>query len=52
MSKMTNSMIIDEDDVSESIVRELVEQLGEMPKRFTIELTLTVIVTPLPDETN
>lgn len=50
MSKMTNSMIIDEDDISESAVHELIEQLGEMPKRFTVELIVTVVVTPLPDE--
>ncbi len=50
MSKMTNSIVIDEDDISESVVRELVEQLGEMPKSFTMELIVTVVVTPLPDE--
>ncbi len=48
MSKMTNSRIIDEDDISESVVHELVDQLGELPTNFTIELIVTVVVTPLP----
>ena len=44
---MVNSTTVDEDDVSERVVKDLVEQLGELPKYFTTELILTVIVKPL-----
>jgi hypothetical protein len=43
------STIVDEDDVSETVVARLIEQLGEMPKSYYIELTLQIVVTPLPD---
>ena len=43
---MVNNTIIDEDDINEDVVRRLVEQLGEMPEHFTIELIVTVVVTP------
>ena len=48
MTKMTNSTIIDEDDISEDVVARLIEELGEMPSSFTIELSVKVVVTPLP----
>jgi len=43
---MVNSTIVDEDDVSEKVVKKLVEQLGELPMDFTMELVLTVVITP------
>lgn len=46
---MTNSVIVDEDDVSESVVDGLIDELGKLPDFFTVELTLKVTVTPLPD---
>ena len=42
---MVNSTIVDEDDVSEKVVKKLVEQLGELPMDFTMELVLTVVIT-------
>ena len=43
---MINSMIVDEDDVSEKVVKELVDQLNELSENFKMELILTVIITP------
>ena len=51
MSKMTNSMIVDNDDVSESVIDGLIDQLGPMPtKYFDVQIIVTVVVTPLPDK--
>ncbi len=48
-SKMTNSMIVDSDDVSESVIDGLIDQLGELPtKYFDVTVIVTVVVTPLP----
>lgn len=46
---MTNSTIVEVDDVSESVVDGLIDELGKLPDFFTVELTLKVVVTPLPD---
>ena len=50
-SKMTNSMIVENDDVSESVIDGLIDQLGELPTDFfDVTIIVTVVVTPLPDE--
>ena len=46
---MTNSTIVDEDDIDENVVDALIDELGKLPDFFTVELKLTVTVTPLPD---
>jgi len=49
-SKMTNSMIVDNDDVSESVIDGLIDQLGELPTNyFDVTIIVTVVVTPLPE---
>lgn len=51
MTKMTNSMIVDNDDVSESVIAGLIDQMGELPTTyFDVTIIVTVVVTPLPDE--
>ena len=48
-SKMTNSMIVENDDVSESVIDGLIDQLGELPTDyFDVTIIVTVVVTPLP----
>lgn len=47
---MVNSTTVDVDDVSESVVDGLLDQLGEMPTSFfDVQIVVTVIVTPLPE---
>ena len=49
-SKMTNSMIVENDDVSESVIDGLIDQLGELPTTiFDVTIIVTVVVTPLPE---
>ncbi len=49
MSKMTNSMIVENDDVSESVIDGLIDQLGPIPTTiFDVTIIVTVVVTPLP----
>ncbi len=50
MSKMTNSMIVENDDVSESVIDGLIDQLGKLPTNyFDVTIIVTVVVTPLPE---
>lgn len=47
---MVNSMIVDNDDVSESVVDGLIDEMGKLPtKYFDVQIVVTVIATPLPD---
>ncbi len=49
MTKMTNSTIVENDDVSESVIDGLIDQLGELPTDyFDVTIIVTVVVTPLP----
>ena len=49
MSKMTDSMIVENDDVSESVIDGLIDQLGPIPTTiFDVTIIVTVVVTPLP----
>lgn len=48
MSKMTNSMIVEKDDVHESVLNKLMNELGELPKYFNTDVIVKVVVTPLP----
>ncbi len=44
------SKIVEEDDVHENVVDELIDQMGELPNYFDVQVIVTVIVTPLPDD--
>ena len=48
-----NSAIVSVDDIDESIVDGLIDEMGKMPTDYMdVQVIITVVVTPLPDATS
>lgn len=48
-----NSAIVNVDDIDESIIDGLIDEMGKMPTDYMdVQVIVTVIVTPLPDATS
>ncbi|MHC4316116.1 MAG: hypothetical protein ACYSW3_27045 [Planctomycetota bacterium] len=49
---MVNSMVVENDDVSESVVDGLIDEFGDvLPSFFDVTIIVTVVVDPLPEAT-